>query len=166
MVREVLGTEPRQRATLWAHLAHLAREYVVGASTLGEHLASSLGEGYQVYALLAYAGSARARDGKHILGVITHRLANAPAYSLEGALQYSASGPSSRTTYWSFGKTAKRSAWLRGLHWIRSFGATYPGDEKSFEIYDLRSIDGAVLFNTVLPSEPLLTMDSGSKSSP
>lgn len=167
MIEQVLDTEPGLRATLWAHLGHLARESVVGAPTLGEHLAGSLGEGYQVFALLAYEGSARARDLKKELGVISHPLTTAPTYTLEGALAHSAHVPLDEITYWSFGNTAaRRPRWLTELHWIRSFGATYPGDEKSFEIYDLQSIDGAVLFKTVTPTEPLATSAPASKPSP
>jgi erythromycin esterase len=167
MVEGVLATEPGLRATLWAHLGHLAREYVVGAPTLGEHLAASLGDHYRVYAFLAYAGTARARDLRRELGVVAHSLAAAPAYTLEGALALSSPGPLGEVTYWSFGSAAARRApWLRGLHWVRSFGATYPGDPKSFEIYDLRSLDGAVLFKAVTPSEPLAAAAAPSQPSP
>lgn len=167
MVEGVLATDPGLRATLWAHLGHLAREYVVGAPTLGEHLAASLGDHYRVYAFLAYAGAARARDLKRELGVVPHSLAAAPAYTLEGALAQSSPGPLGEVTYWSFeNAAARRAPWLRDLHWVRSFGATYPGDPKSFEIYDLRSLDGAVLFKTVTPSEPLVAAATPSQPSP
>jgi hypothetical protein len=41
-----------------------------------------------------------------------------------------------------------------------------PRNEKSFELYDLRAIDGALLFDAVTPSRPLLTADGRSKVSP
>jgi len=41
--------------------------------------------------------------------------------------------------------------WLNELHWIRSFGGVYPGDERSHELYNLGAIDGAVLFKTMTP---------------
>ena len=45
--------------------------------------------------------------------------------------------------------------WLQGLRFVRSFGAVYPGPEGSFLLYDLSSIDGAILFQRVTPSRPL-----------
>lgn len=88
-------------------------------------------------------------------------------YTLEGALAQSSPCPLGEVTYWSFGNAAARRApWLRDLHWVRSFGATYPGDPKSFEIYDLRSFDGAVLFKTVTPSELLVATAAPSQPSP
>jgi erythromycin esterase len=155
MVEEVLGRQTDLRATLWAHLGHLAREYVVGAPSLGAHLARSLGDGYQVYALLAYSGAARGRDRKRELGVIAHALPVAPPYTLEGVLTQNA-GTAGNITYWNFERAGRRAPWLTELHRLRSFGATYFGEQKSLELYDLRSIDGAVLFRTVTPSEPLV----------
>jgi hypothetical protein len=52
MAQEALSLDPRLRATLWAHLGHVSREFVVGAATMGQHLATWLGDGYQVWALL------------------------------------------------------------------------------------------------------------------
>jgi erythromycin esterase-like protein len=167
MVEDVLDVQPGARATLWAHLGHLARELVVGAPPLGSHLAAALGDSYRAYALLAYSGAARGRslDGDH--AVVVHPLPAAPGYSLEGALAHAMQRPASLIAYTTFDHPGTpRMRWLRELHWIRSFGATYPGDQKSFELYDLAAIDGAVLFDTVTPTEPLAATSPPARSSP
>lgn len=154
MTMEALGLDPNIRATLWAHMSHLAREFIVGAPSAGAHLAASLGSGYRVFALLASGGSARARDPKRNNEIVSHLLPVSPGHSLEGALANIGPGLRQATTYWVFdrAKDATRR-WLRELHWARSFGAVYPGDQASFELYDLSALDGAILFKEVTPSE-------------
>lgn len=153
MVEDVLDVQPGARATLWAHLGHLARELVVGVPPLGNHLTTALGDSYRAYALVAYSGAARGRDLDRDHAVVAHPLPTAPAYSLEGALAHAMQRPAGLIAYATFDHPlAPRPRWLRELRWIRSFGAAYPGDQKSFELYDLAAIDGAVLFETVTPN--------------
>jgi len=153
----ILDLEPELRGTLWAHLAHVAREHRLGVRPLGGYLSSALGERYRAYGLLAYEGAARARDLQRLKDPATaHPLATAPAYALEGVLASSARGGLPGISYWSFGdRTARRSHWLDEMHWLRAFGDTYPGDARSYDLYNLGAIDGAVLFKKVTPSRPL-----------
>jgi hypothetical protein len=156
MVLDVLALEPNKRMTLWAHLAHLGREYLIGMPTAGEHLAAALGSKYRVYAMLAYAGSARAWDRDRKSGVISHQLPPAPAYSVEGMLAKLGGG--AVTTYWNFGAAVgEAKMWLSGIHPLGEFGANYPGDEYVFTPWNLRSVDGAILYERVTPSVPTPT---------
>jgi erythromycin esterase len=156
MIVEVLALEPRARASLWAHLGHLSREYIVGTATAGHRLAAKLGSSYQVYALLAYSGSVRAWDPKGKIGVIPHQIPPPPADSVEaGLFRYRRGGA---VTYWPFARARGEAAtWLHGLHRLMEFGAVYPGDQKVVGLWDLQGIDGAVLFDRVTPSIPTAT---------
>lgn len=157
LVAMMCDLEPGLRATMWAHLEHLSREHVVGITSLGSRLAATFGERYRAYALLAYEGSARAKDPQRMtMPAVAFPIAAAPPYALEGALVSSVPKGLSDITYWSFDDApARRPRWLRELHWIRAFGGIYPGAERSHELYNLGAIDGAVLFKKVTPSRPL-----------
>jgi erythromycin esterase len=151
MVTDVLALDRHSRASLWAHLAHLSRERAVGIATAGHHLAAKLGASYQVYALLAHSGSARAWDLQQKIGVVPHQLPAMPTHSVEATLFRHARGLS--VTYWRFSRaTGDASRWLDGIHWLAEFGPVYPGDKDAFFLWDLRSIDGAVLFDRVTPT--------------
>jgi erythromycin esterase-like protein len=155
MVLDVLATQPESRATLWAHLDHVAREYVVGVETMGSHLAAALGSGYRAYALLAFRGSARAWDRPRKVGVIAQSLLPAPPASLESVL--ASRSANAHVTYWAFGDTSGEAArWVQGVHLLRSFGAVFMGDLE-FSYWDLSGIDGAILFDTVSPTVPTPT---------
>ena len=156
MIEDVMKRTPGARGTVWSHIGHLSRGFVVGAPTAGRLLADSLGAGYRVYVLLANSGAARARAVDQKLGVIAHPLAPAPAYTLEGVLASRSSTPLPDITFWSFdGVDAAARRWLHELHWIRSFGAVYGGEAKPYELYEPAVLDGAILFKTVSPSVPL-----------
>lgn len=156
MIVEVLALEPGARASLWAHLGHLSREHVIGSPPAGYHVAAKFGTAYQVYAFLAYSGSVRAWDTKTKIGVIPHDIPPAPADSVEATL-FEARGGSS-VTYWEFARAKGDAAqWLRGVHRLTEFGAVYPGDQNALSVWDLRSIDGAVLFDHVTPTVPTPT---------
>jgi erythromycin esterase len=156
LILDVLAQEPQAHASLWAHLGHLSREYVVGTATAGHHLTKKLGASYQVYALLAYSGAARAWDPKRKIGVISHQIPVAPADSVEANLfRYHGS---SNITYWDFSRaTGEAARWLGGLHRLDEFGAIYPGNQNLFVLWDLRSIDGVVLFERITPTIPTPT---------
>lgn len=165
MVVEILAAEPSSRATLWAHLGHLARENVVGLRPMGAHLAAALGAGYRVYGLLAVAGSARAWDDKLEIGVIAKPLATPPAYSLEAALEAHSSG--TPVTYWTFAQATDEAAhWLEGIHLVRQFGAVFMPEGQEFAYWDLQSFDGAILFESVSPTVPTPTGERRAKPKP
>lgn len=156
MILEVLALEPHAHASLWAHLAHLSREYVIGTATTGHHLARQLGTNYRVYALLAYSGTARAWDTQMKVGVIAHQIPAQVADGIEATLFRQRGGSS--VTYWDFARaTGEAARWLGGLHRLLEFGAIYQGDQNVFVLWDLRSIDGAVLFEHVTPTIPTPT---------
>lgn len=161
MVLDVLATDPDQRATLWGHLGHVAREYLVGATTMGEHLAATLGDSYRAYALVAVRGDARAWDAKHEIGVIAQPLRTAPPASLESILASRSAG--AHVTYWTFAdQTGEAARWLKGVHALRSFGAVFMG-ESEISYWNLASIDGAILFDAVSPTEPTRTGERRAK---
>jgi hypothetical protein len=61
-------------------------------------------------------------------------------------------------TYWEFASTRGEAAqWLNGLHRLCEFGAVHPGDKNVFVLWDLKSIDGVVLFDRVTPTVPTPT---------
>lgn len=157
MALAMLGLTPGGRATLWAHLEHVSREHIVGIPSLGFNLSTVLGERYLSYALLAYEGRARAKDPQHLtMPPAEFSIGAAPLYALEGVLTSNISEKSSDITYWNFwSRSTRTSTWLTELHWLRAFGAIYPGEERSHELYNLSAIDGAVLFKNVTPSRPL-----------
>jgi erythromycin esterase len=156
MILEVLALEPQTHASLWAHLAHLSREYVIGTATTGRHLSRQLGASYRVYALLAYSGTARAWDTKMKVGVIAHQIPVQVADGVEANLFRERRGSS--VTYWDFTRaTGDAARWLRGLHRLLEFGAIYRGDQNVFVLWDLSSIDGAVLFEHITPTIPTPT---------
>ncbi len=157
LVLTMLDMEPGLRATLWAHPDHLSRENIVGIPSLGYNLSTALREHFQSYALLAYEGAALAKDFQRLkMPAIAFPIAAAPPYALDGILASSVKDGLADITYWTFGAPAGRTShWLNELHWIRSFGGAYPGDERSHELFDLGSIDGAVLFKTVTPTRLL-----------
>jgi erythromycin esterase-like protein len=156
MAREALALDPRLRATLWAHVGHLAREFVVGAPTMGQHLAAWLGDGYKVWALLGLEGAIRARSPKHKGEVIDHILPMPPVYTLEAVLSR-AGGYKLDISYWDLRhQRARGSGWLRGLRWLRGIGAVFPDHREPLGLYDLTSLDGVVLFRHVSPTVPLV----------
>lgn len=156
MVLEVLALEPRSRATLWAHLGHLGREYVIGLQPMGAHLAAALGDAYRVYGLLAVGGSTRAWDYKREIGVVASSLSTPPAHSLEAVLDARSGG--APVTYWTFARaTGEAARWLDGIRALRQFGAVFVPDGYDFTYWDLRSLDGAILFHSVTPTDPTPT---------
>jgi erythromycin esterase len=164
MALAVLAIESTNRATLWAHLVHVAREYNVGERTLGAHLAAALGEGYRAYGLLAFAGSARAWDMKQEIGVIASTLQVPPPHSLEAVLKTRSS--SAPLTYWTFAAaTGEAARWLKGVRVLRTFGSMFMG-EYEVEYWDLQSFDGAILFESVSPTDPTPTGERRAQSRP
>jgi erythromycin esterase len=163
MAQEGLSLDPRLRATLWAHVGHLSREFVVGAATMGEHLAAWLGHGYQVWALLGVEGAIRARSTKHNGEIVDHILPVPPAYTVEAVLSRGADEAKLDISYWDLRhKRAHASDWLRGLRWLRGIGAVFPDQRPPLDLYDLTSLDGIVLFRHVSPTVPLVKSLPGS----
>jgi len=156
MATEILGLSPDLKAVVWAHLEHLARTYTVGSPSAGTHLASTFANQYRVYALLTRTGSVRVRDPARKNELSTIPLQKLRGTSLEEMLSSDLQEPQSNTSFWQFDRaTDAAREWLQGLRFVRSFGAVYPGPEGSFLLYDLSSIDGAILFQRVTPSRPL-----------
>lgn len=156
MVVDVITMEPGSRATLWAHLGHLGRDYAVGLWSMGARLGATLGDGYRVYGLFALGGSARAWDEKGEIGVIAHTLSAPPPFSLEGTLATQSHG--ARVTYWTFSRAKDEAArWLKQVHLLRHFGAAFVPAGQEFTYWDLQSFDGAILFDSVSPTEPTAT---------
>lgn len=152
---DILSRAPTPRAALWAHLGHLSRSYVIGEPAMGSFLARQLGSRYQVYALLAGSGSARAWDAAQEIGVVPRELPPAPAYALETMLAAHRIG---RVSYFRFATaTAPAATWLAGLHPLREFGAVHPKPDKEFHPFDLSALDGAILFDEVHPTDPTPT---------
>lgn len=152
---DILSRSGSVNGTLWAHLGHLARTYIIGAPPMGHWLADKLGDRYQVFALLAGGGDARAWDAAQKIGVVPRELPAPPPYSLEAMLAPHRVGP---VSYFRFAAASPPAAtWLRGLHAIREFGAVHPTPEREFRPFDLRAIDGAILFETVHSTEPTPT---------
>jgi erythromycin esterase-like protein len=156
MASEVLSVVPQTKGTLWGHISHLSREFAVGAPTMGTHLGGSLGDAYQVWALLAFEGAARARSSKRGGEVVAHVLPPPPDYLLEAVLWRSGRAHDLAVSYWSLSQgKSSRDTWLRGLRLIRDFGGRFPEHREPFELYDLASLDGFVLFKRVNPTAPL-----------
>ena len=155
MAIDILATEPHSRATLWAHLGHLSRDYSVGDPPMGSYLASAFGDAYRVYALLAVRGSARAWDEKGEIGVVAQPLRAAAPGGLENVLA-SRSGDA-HVTYFTFADaTGEVARWLKGVHLLRSFGSAFIGEWEN-AYWNLEGIDGAILFDSVSPTEPTPT---------
>lgn len=128
---------------------------------MGSHLASALHDGYQAYALVAVKGSARAWDAAGEIGVIAQPLRTVPPASMESVLASRSAG--AHVTYWTFADASGEAArWLKGVHPLRSFGAVFMG-ESEISYWDLASIDGAILFDTVSPTEPTPTGERRAK---
>jgi erythromycin esterase-like protein len=156
MASEVLALMPQSRATLWAHIFHLSREFVVGAPTMGTHLAASLGGAYQVWALLALEGAARARSAKRDGQIVAHELPPRPDYLVEAVLWRSGRAHGLAVSYWTLPREkSSRDSWLRGLRLIRAFGGRFTEHREPFELFDLASLDGFVLFKRVSPTAAL-----------
>ena len=155
MAIDILATDPRSRATLWAHLGHLARDYAVGDPPMGSYLASEFGDAYRVYALLAVRGASRAWDMKGEVGVIVQPLRPVAPGGLESVLA-SRTGDA-HVTYFTFADASGEVArWLKGVHLLRSFGSAFIGEWEN-GYWNLEGIDGAILFDTVSPTEPTPT---------
>lgn len=162
MAIEVLEHERDGRATVWAHLAHVTREQMIGQHTMGEHLAIALGDGYRVYGLHAMSGAARAWDAKTEVGVVVHPLREPPAGSVEAILGTANGG--APVTYWTFARaTGEAARWVRGVHALRLFGAVFRDEGRDFPYWDLRSFDGVILFQSVTPTEPTPTGERRAK---
>ncbi|HLL22775.1 MAG TPA: erythromycin esterase family protein, partial [Kofleriaceae bacterium] len=162
MALEVLEHEKRGRATVWAHLAHVARDQMIGQRTMGAHLGAALGDGYRVYGLHAISGGARAWDTKQEVGVVTNPLRVPPAGSVEAVL--GAANGGLPITYWTFADaTGDAARWVSGVHAVRQFGAVFPAGERDLWYYDLRSVDGAILFQSVTPTDPMPTGERRAK---
>lgn len=162
MVLEVLAVEPQSRATLWAHLGHLGREYVIGLRPAGSHLTAALGDAYRVYALLAVGGSTRAWDNKRVIGVVAGSMSAPPAHSLEAMLDARSGG--AQVTYWTFARAAGEAArWLKGIRALRQFGAVFASEGNDFTYWDLQRLDGAILFRSVTPTDPTPTGERRAK---
>ena len=129
---------------------------------MGAHLAAALGDGYRVYGLLALSGSARAWDNKRELGVVVNALRPPPVGTLEAALAPGSGG--AQVTYWTFSHaTGDAARWLNGVHALRLFGAVFPREGRDFPYWDLHTIDGAILFQTVSPTDPTPTGERRAK---
>jgi hypothetical protein len=122
---------------------------------MGSLLANKLGAGYEVLALLAAGGAARAWDVAGAVGVVPRDLPKPPPYSLEAMLGAHRIAP---VTYFRFASaTPPALTWLAGLHPLRDFGAVHPTPEQEFHAFDLTGFDGAILFDEVHPTEPTAT---------
>lgn len=156
MVLAVLESMPRSRATIWAHLGHVARQYAIGKAPAGAHLARSLGDEYRAYALIAQRGGARAWDRKLEVGVVAQELPEAPSWSIEKAGGFL---DDAKRLYVNLdGQPAPVVEWLRGLRYLREFGAVHYDEENRWTVWDtFRSVDGYVVFGRVAPSTPTKT---------
>lgn len=162
MVLDVLEHEPTGRATVWAHLGHVARDQMIGQRTMGANLATALGEGYRVYGLNAMSGAARAWDAKQEVGVVAIPLRVPPAGSLEAVL--GAANGGAPVTYWTFAAaTGDAARWVSGVHAMRLFGAVFPPGERDFLYWDFRGFDGVILFQSVTPTDPTPTGERRAK---
>jgi erythromycin esterase len=152
---DILSRSTVPRAALWAHVGHLSRSYVIGAPPMGNLIARQLGARYEVFALLAASGSARAWDAAQTIGVVPRDLPKPPPFCLEAMLGAHGIAP---ITYFRFATATEPAlSWLTGLHPLRDFGAVHPKPEQEFHAFDLSGLDGAILFEEVHPTEPTAT---------
>jgi erythromycin esterase-like protein len=159
----VLALEHDGRATLWGHVAHIGREFIIGQPTMGAHLTTALGATYRAYGLLAANGSVQAWDADQKLGVVPQALPSLLPYSAEAVL--GAHARSAEVTYWNFrAATGDLARWLGGVHPIHELGAVAPHGRAEWN-WDLHALDGTILFQNVTATTPTPTGERHAKPS-
>jgi erythromycin esterase len=144
-----LGARP---ACLWAHDEHVSR--LAGEASLGEQLARSPLTYYAV-GFYFYQGSVRAWDVEGKIGVISHPLPPAPAYTVESALLHAAGMPE---LAWVPLRGLPRglAEWFKRPRFMRELGNQYAVDLESLREVPA-AFDALVVIRTVHDSTPTPT---------
>jgi hypothetical protein len=114
--------------------------------------------------MLSRGGSARAWDRDRKIGVVSHDLREAPAYSIERALGRDGEGPA----YVLFATLSPdMRAWLSSLREVRALalGGIYPSEGDGWSLYDTsHAFDAVVVFGAVSSSRPTATGERKAKN--
>jgi erythromycin esterase len=144
-----------ERACLWAHDGHIARQGTT--RTLGANLAAIPSLRYYGVGFYLYEGTTRAWDGAQRIGVISHPIPEAPPYLLEGAVMRVTGAPA---VAWLplRGLPEPLRAWLETPRFVREVGAQYTGlDEVTILRHARRSFDALVVIKHGHDSTPTPT---------
>lgn len=152
-ITEQLGAP---RACLWAHAAHVAKTDS-GESMMGHNLAAALGARYYAIGFYLQQGSARAWDAAGAIGVISHPIPTAPAYTVEGAVMAAAGEPA--VAWLAFDRApAPLRAWLARPRFVRELGSAYVDEATTMKLRNMRTaFDGVAVIKTGHDSSPTPT---------
>jgi erythromycin esterase len=144
-----------KRACLWAHAAHLTkerREQMLGQRLATDHSFRFYGVGFYVY-----EGSVRAWDAAVRIGVISHRIPAAPAYTIEGAIMRATGMPH---VAWVALRSLPASFqnWIRLPRFVREIGAGFSDIENSMTLRRIgEAFDAVVVVKNGHDSSPTPT---------
>ena len=146
------------RACLWAHNDHVSR-HLGGSQTMGQRLTIALSARYYPVGFFFFEGSSRAWDAAGAIGVISHRLAPPPPFTVESALLNAAGNP--EVGWFSIARlpTGLRR-WLDTTRYVRELGAVFFGEDRAMILMDISTaFDGVVVIKTIHDSTPTPTGD-------
>lgn len=121
------------RSSVWAHAAHIARATGNGMPNLGHHLGADASNRYYPIGFYVFEGSVRAWDAAKEVGVISHHIARAPDYTVEGAVMAATQFPDVAWLPLRAMPEALKT-WFAVPRYVREVGATYVGEPDSMTL--------------------------------
>jgi erythromycin esterase len=156
LARFIMDRNRTARAALWAHDDHVAKNSD-GKDSLGKKLSNELAGRYYAVGYFLFQGSSRAWDAAGKVGVVSHVVASAPPFTVEGALMAATGRPDVAWLPLRHLPGALR-AWLEKPRFVREMGAIYNGEEHSMVLWDIASaFDALVVIRNVRDSSPTPT---------
>ena len=152
----IMNRNKTARAALWAHNDHVAK-ISDGNDGLGKRLSNELAGRYYAVGYFFWQGSSRAWDAAGKVGVVSHVIAPAPTFAVEGALMAATGTPDVAWLPLRHLPAALR-AWLEKPRFVREMGAVYYGEDRSMVLWNMTSaFDALVVIRNVHDSSPTPT---------
>jgi erythromycin esterase len=156
LARYIVERSGAKRAALWAHNDHVSR-HIGGVDSVGSTLADVFSNSYYPIGFFFYEGSTRAWDAAGKIGVVSHVIGAAPAFTVEGAVMSMTGFP---TIAWlplsSLPPALHR--WLEVPRYVREVGAVYNGEDRATVLLNIKAaFDAIVVIRSIRDSSPTPT---------
>jgi erythromycin esterase len=145
-----------KRAVLWAHNDHVSR-HIGGANSVGQRLAEAFPTSYYSIGFFFYEGSTRAWDAAGKIGVVSHTMGPAPAFTVERVIMAMTGFP---TIAWLPLRDAPSALkeWFEVPRYVREVGALYNGEDRATVLINMQAaFDAIVVIKTIHDSSPTPT---------
>lgn len=154
LARFIIERTGVSQACLWAHNDHIVKAIGDGVARVGHKIAMAFPGRYYAVGFFLFEGSTRAWDPAGRIGVISHKLKPAPAYTVEGAVMAATGAPE---VAWLAlrSSSATLQRWLATPRYVRELGAVYQGEDSSMVLLDVpAAFDALVVTRTVHDTSP------------